>query len=43
MVEASPLSQEDLDSLQQLIEDKKQALARRGAAGRSSKSDRPQE
>ena len=43
MVEASPLSQADLDALQQLIESKKQALARRSAAGRPSKSNRSQE
>lgn len=43
MVEASPLSQSDLDALQQLIESKKQALARRGAASRSSKLNRSQE
>lgn len=43
MVEASRLTPEDLESLQQLIEEKKQALARRRAGGRSSKTSRPQE
>jgi BlaI family penicillinase repressor len=42
MVESSPLGEDDLDALQQLIEDKKKSLARRrrGTGSRQSSGER---